>query len=341
MSDLSRTDDDAIGAVAIAATELPLIDFTPFREGDRAARQGVADQIARACETIGFFYLCGHGVPETLRSDIFDRADAFFHLPPEQKAQARATDAWNRGWVCPDRDATLTSNSRLFEQYRIQREFAPDDPDLRSGSVFCQPNRWPSDVAGFDRASIAYFEAMSALARDLLHAFALGLGLPEDRFDRYFTKPISQISLMYYPPLPASVGAEIKNTSAHTDDGAVVILAQGAVPGLEVKTVDGRWLAAPPVPGAFTINVGNMMMWWTNGRYRSTLHRVRNTSAVERYSVPFFFNADESVVIEPLAELVAADGEARYKPVHVGTLLSRFFKSSTYVPIPQDPGVRD
>jgi len=334
------TDDDAIQAVAIAADEIPLIDFTPFREGDRAARQRIADQIARACETIGFFYLSGHGVPETLRADLFDRAGAFFHLPSEDKERVRATDAWNRGWVCPDRDATLTANSRLFEQYRIQREFAPDDPDLQSGSPFCQPNRWPPQVPGFASTSIAYFAAMSALASDLLQAFALGLGLPEDRFDPYFTKPISQISLMYYPPLPASVGNEIKNTSAHTDDGAVVILAQGAVPGLEVKTVDGRWLAAPPVPGAFTINVGNMMMWWSNGRYRSTLHRVRNTSEVERYSVPFFFNADETVVIEPLAELVTRDGEARYTPVHVGTLLSRFFKSSKYVPIPEDPAVR-
>jgi isopenicillin N synthase-like dioxygenase len=333
------TDDDAIQAVAIAVSEIPLIDFTPFREGDRAARHRVADQIARACETIGFFYLSGHGVPEALRSGMFDHADAFFHLPAEDKEQVRATDAWNRGWVCPERDTTLTANSRLFEQYRIQREFAQDDPDLQSGSPFCQPNRWPSQVAGFDSTSIAYFASMSALASDLLHAFALGLGLPEERFDRYFTKPISQISMMYYPPLPPAVGAEIKNTSAHTDDGAVVILAQGAVPGLEVKTVDGRWLAAPPVPGAFTINVGNLMMWWTNGRYRSTLHRVRNMSEVERYSVPFFFNADESVVIEPLAELVERDGEARYAPVHVGTLLSRFFKSSKYVPIPQDPAV--
>jgi isopenicillin N synthase-like dioxygenase len=339
MSDMAKTDDDAIEAVAITASDIPLIDFGPFREGDRAARRRVADQIARACETIGFFYLSGHGVPEPLRADMFDCARAFFLLSAEDKAQVRATDAWNRGWVRPDRDATLTANSRLFEQYRIQREFAPGDPDLQSGSAFCQPNRWPLQVPGFDHTSIAYFEAMTALARDLLHAFALGLGLPQDSFDRYFMKPVSQISLMYYPPLPASVGAEIKNTSAHTDDGAVVILAQGAVPGLEVKSVDGRWLAAPPIPGAFTINVGNLMMWWTNGRYRSTLHRVRNTSEVERYSVPFFFNADESVVVEPLAELVAKDGEARYTPVHVGTLLSRFFKSSTYVPIPQDPAV--
>lgn len=332
MSEAATTDDDAMVARGVTPSDVPLIDFAPFLHGDPAARQAVAAQIARACETIGFFYLAGHGVPDDLRTAMFDRAADFFHLPLDEKRTVRATEDWNRGWVRPDLDAVLTADSRVFEQYRIQREFAPDDPDLASGSPFCQPNRWPAQVPDFDRASIAYFEAMAALAHDLLHAFALGLGLPEDRFDRYFRKPISQISLMYYPPLPSSAGNEVKNTSAHTDDGPVVILAQGAVAGLEVKTVDGRWLAAPPVPGAFTINVGNMMMWWSNGRYRSTLHRVRNTSDVERFSVPFFSNADEQVIVEPLAELVERDGEVRYAPVAVRALLSRFFKSAKFVP---------
>jgi hypothetical protein len=66
MSDKAMTDDDAVQAVTIALSEIPLIDFTPFREGDQAERQRVADQIARACETIGVFYLSGHGVPESV-----------------------------------------------------------------------------------------------------------------------------------------------------------------------------------------------------------------------------------------------------------------------------------
>ncbi|WP_157218599.1 isopenicillin N synthase family dioxygenase [Flavisphingomonas formosensis] len=325
-------DDDRQIAEAIAVSEVPLIDFAPFLNGGASERQAVAEQIARACETIGFFYLTGHGVPPELRGAVFDRSAEFFHLPMAEKEKVRVTDEWNRGWIYSGNPEKLDANSRVFEQYRIQREFDPDDPDLKTGNVFFQPNRWPPQVDGFDRDCMTYYDAMARLSAELLHAFALGLGLPEDRFDRYFQKSVSQISLMYYPPLPEGAGNEIKNLSAHADEGPVVILAQGEIGGLELKTVDGRWLAAPPVPGAYTVNIGNMMMWWSNGRYKSTLHRVRNTSAQERFSIPFFWNADQDVVVEPLPELVERDGQANFPPVHVAALLSRFYKSSVYIP---------
>lgn len=326
------TEDDRQIAEAVPISEVPLIDFAPFLNGTPAERQAVADAIARACETVGFFYLAGHGVPDSLRRSVFDRSAEFFHLPPAEKESVRATEAWNRGWIYSGDTNDLNANSRVFEQYRIQREFAPDDPDLKTGNVFFQPNRWPEQVPGFDRDCVAYYDAMATLGGQLLHAFALGLGLPEDRFDRYFTKSVSQISLMYYPPLPGEAGNEIKNLSAHVDEGPVAILAQGEIGGLELKTTDGRWIAAPPVPGAFTVNLGNMMMWWSNGRFKSTLHRVRNTSRQERFSVPFFWNADNHVTVEPLEELVARDGKANFPPVPVGPLLARFYKSSVYIP---------
>jgi isopenicillin N synthase-like dioxygenase len=325
-------DDDAVVAQPVGISEIPIVDFGPFLNGGQPERHSVADKIAAALEAVGFFYLVGHGVPPEVRRTVFDRSADFFHLPLEERRKLKTTDDWNRGWIQTDPGKTLTADSRVFEQYRIQREFAPDDPDLLTGSVFCQPNRWPDQVPGFAEGCVNYFNAMVNLSGQLLHAFALGLGLPEDRFDAYFTKPISQISLMYYPPLPDNVGNEVKNTIAHTDDGPITILAQGDIPGLEVKLRDGRWIAAPPIPGAYTINVGNMMMWWSNGRYRSTLHRVRNVSRVERFSVPFFSNLDEDVVVAPLPELVARDGKAHYSPMHVGELLSRFYKTFKYEP---------
>jgi isopenicillin N synthase-like dioxygenase len=324
------TEDDAMAAAPIAVYEIPIVDFAPFLAGSPAERKAVADQIARACETVGFFYLTGHGVPAEIRVAAFDRSADFFHLPVAEKQTLKATLDWNRGYIQSDPGETLTADSRVFEQYRIQRDFQPDDPDLQSGSVFCQPNRWPDQVPSFADGCIAYFNAMERLAGQLLHVFALGVDLPADRFDAYFRKPVSQISLMYYPPLPDGAHIAIKNTIAHTDDGPITILAQGDVAGLEVKLRDGRWVAAPPIPGAYTINVGNMMMWWSNGRYRSTLHRVRNVSGVERFSIPFFSNADEDVVVAPLPELVARDGVAHYAPVRVGTLLGRFYKTFKY-----------
>jgi isopenicillin N synthase-like dioxygenase len=326
------TDDDALVAESIAIAEVPIIDFAPFLNGGADERQAVADAVVHACETIGFFYMVGHGVPKDLRSSLFDRALEFFHLPREAKERSRVTPEWNRGWIISDAGATPDANSRIFEQYRIQREVGADDPRLGSGSPFFQPNRWPAEVDGFDRDALAYYDALSRVSSELLHAFALGLGLAENRFDPFFDDSVSQISLMYYPPLPTGSGNEIKNLSAHTDEGPVVLLAQGEVGGLELKTADGRWIAAPPVPGAFTVNIGNMMMRWSNGRLRSTLHRVRNTSAQERLSVPFFWNANSDCVVAPLPELVERDGEAKFPPVRVEDLLGRFYKSSVYIP---------
>ena len=324
--------DDAQIAKTIDLSQIPIIEFGRFLNGSSEDQAAVVAEIVAACEDLGFFYLTGHGVPDALRAKVFERSAQLFHLPMEEKMQLQATEAWNRGYIFGGGKEKLDANSRTFEQYRIQREFAPDDPDLERDDPMYQPNRWPEQLVGFDADCIAYYEAMSALGAALLNAFAIGLGLPEDRFDRYFRKPISQISMMYYPALPEGVSNAVKNLSAHTDEGPVVMLAQGEIGGLEVKTAEGRWIAAPPVPGAFTVNIGNMMMWWSNGRFKSTLHRVRNTSNQERYSIPFFWNADPDVTVEPLPELVSRDGEARYKPVKVGPLLSRFYRSATLQP---------
>ena len=327
------TEDDMLVAAELGLSEIPLVDFAPFLEGTDEDRLRVAKQIVHACETIGFCYLTGHGVPEDMRAAMFDRSAEFFHLPHAEKEKSRATAEWNRGWIYSGDRTNLTANSRVFEQYRIQREFDPEDPDLKTGNPLFQPNRWPEQIEGFDTDSIAYYNRMSELGREILKAIAIGLDLPEDRFEQYFRKPVSQISLMYYPALPDGVGNEIKNLSAHVDEGPVVMLAQGEVSGLEVKNVNGQWLAAPPVPGAFTVNIGNSMMWWSNGRFKSTLHRVRNTSRRERFSIPFFWNADPDVVVEPLPELVERDGGApKYQPMPVAPLLTRFYTSAVYIP---------
>ena len=334
---MSRADnlaDDRTEAAEISLAEVPVIDFAPFLSGSPDQRQEVADRIARACHEIGFFYVTGHSVPEALRADIFAQAEAFYHRPAEQKGRWLATQDWYRGWIPSRPGDTLSRSSRLFEQYRMQADLPSDDPDVQAGSPLYQPNRWPEDMPGFAETCNRYYEAMVGLSRHLLRAFALGLGLPENRFEHQFDKPLSQLSLQYYPPLPAEADLEVSNTVSHTDEGPLTILAQGRVSGLEVKRRDGTWIAAPPVEGAYTINVGDMLMWWSNGRYLSNLHRVRNRGGVERFSVPFFMNPDFDTLIEPLPELLGPDETPRYEPVHVGRHLLRFYASFKPKPAP-------
>ncbi len=318
----SEQTDFTATAKPVDIAEIPVIDFTSFIHGDEDERQAVADAIAEAAQRIGFFYLTGHGVPEALREDAFRRSAEFYALPPEEREKVRATPDWYRGLMSLSQD--LGVGKRYFEQYRIQDEFAPDPAADPQGRFF-RPNRWPQSQPALAETSMAYFRAMTQLSRHLLQAFALGIGLPSDRFDLWFEKPLSQLSLLYYSALPDGAQVTVQNAAAHTDEGPFTILAQGEVGGLEVRRRDGEWIAAPPIAGTFVINIGDMMMWWSNGRYLSNMHRVRNTSGQERYSIPFFFNPDQKVVVEPLPELVAIDGEARFGSVEAGVHLTRFY----------------
>jgi isopenicillin N synthase-like dioxygenase len=326
MSRSERSDDDTIAAAQVDIEEIPVIDFAPFLSGDAEARREVAEEIAWACRVIGFFYLKGHGVPEPLLDDIFARTRDFHLLPRDVKRQSLATRDWYRGWVPAPENQDLTRNTRMFDQYRLQLDWPPenrlDDPLAR---IFDVPNRWPEGQPAFEAATKDYLRAMTGLTHELLHAFALGLDLPEDRFDDYFHRPPSQLSLLYYPPLPPVAQAEVSNIVSHTDEGPFTILAQDEIGGLEVKRRDGAWIAAPPMPGTFVINVGDSMMWWSNGEFISNYHRVKNRSGQERFSIPFFVNPDRDVVVSPLPEIVARTGPARYEPVKLSEHLARFY----------------
>jgi isopenicillin N synthase-like dioxygenase len=326
MSRSEKSEDDIIMAQAVALEQIPVIDFAPFLSGDTTQRQAVADEIARACEMIGFFYLKGHGVDPALQGALFDQSAAFFHLPDAEKEGARATSDWYRGWVPSPRSEAWSRDTRLFDQYRLQLEWPSDAPaDDPYAGIFARKNRWPEDMPAFRAASEGWLSAMHHLSVELLRAFALGLGLEEGHFDGWFNAPPSQLSLLHYPSLPEGVDVDVSNTVSHTDEGPVTILAQHGVDGLEVKRRDGVWIQAPPIEDAFTINVGDMMMWWSNGRFLSNYHRVKNTSGGERLSIPFFCNPDRDVIVGPLPELLDGN-EPLYPYVRVADHLARFYK---------------
>jgi len=189
------------------------------------------------------------------------------------------------------------------------------------------PNLWPEGLPDFRDAMTGWWSRMEDLSKDLLHAFAMGLGLPEDAFLRHYTQPLAQLRLLHYPPHQESEDSGVIGIRPHTDTGAFTILLQDAVGGLQVETLDGTWIDAEPVPGAFVINIGDMMRIWTNGRFRSTRHRVINRTGVERFSVPFFVNPDFDAVAEPEPVLLAPDEKPAFEPLPVGPFIYERFSS--------------
>jgi isopenicillin N synthase-like dioxygenase len=168
-------------------------------------------------------------------------------------------------------------------------------------------------VPGFREAVGAWYDAVLALGRSLLRGFALALGEPADAFDRFVTKPPSQLRLIHYPHDPAAVDAV--GIGAHTDYECFTLLLPTA-PGLEVLNGAGEWIDVPPREGTLVVNVGDILETWTNGRFVATTHRVRKV-VEERYSFPLFFNVDHDTLIAPLPRFVA-EGEPARVPLVAG-----------------------
>jgi isopenicillin N synthase-like dioxygenase len=283
--------------------ELPVIDVSPLRHPTGADPRATTARIDAACRDIGFFFVVGHGIPAELRERLDAQARSFFALPAAEKAHIAMTHggrAW-RGWFPLGGELTSGVPDRKEGLY-FGQELGPDDPQVRAGVPMHGPNLFPERPAGLRRTVLDYLEAVTELGHLVCRGIALGLGLDERWFDQHLTAdPLILFRIFHYPPLdPAPVeGAQAWSVGEHTDYGLITLLGQDASGGLEVRGPRG-WIAAPPLPDAFVVNLGDMLERMTGGRYRSTPHRVRNTSGADRLSFPLFFDPAWGADVRPI-----------------------------------------
>ena len=293
---------------------LPVIDLAALQAEGGADRLGKA--IGSAAREIGFFYLVGHDIDEALIACVFAAAAAFFALPLAAKdALSIRRSPHNRGYVgmkVESLDPTMPAD--LKEAFNIGLDLAPDDPRVIAGEPFRGVNVWP-ELAGWRATLLAYFDAVWAVGRRLHRGIARDLGEPEDFFEDKLDQPMATLRLLHYPPQPEKAALGQIGAGEHTDYGNLTLLMTDAVGGLEVRCRDGRWLAAPKLPGAFVCNIGDCLMRWTNDIYVSTPHRVVNRGGRERYSVAFFLDPNPETVVACLPATVAEGRPARYPPV--------------------------
>ncbi|KAF1936245.1 Clavaminate synthase-like protein [Clathrospora elynae] len=326
------------------AFEIPVVDLSPSFSSSLADRQAVADQIRKACTTSGFFYISNHGVPESARDGILHQAERFMHdLPLEKKEELHLkNNKFGLGWE-PSEYTSIAGDREEKEVFNFAYEAALDrtggDGLYRNldGSTESS-NMWPreEDLAGFYEAVKEYYGAALDLARHLFRLFALSLYLPETYFDSMTTHPGGIARLLYYPPpknpLPNHLSNEEQiGLGAHSDYECFTILLTSTTPGLEILKPSGHWHIASHLPGAFIVNVADFLMRWTNGLYKSTVHRVVNRSSEPRYSVPFFFSVNYDTVIETLPMCVKEGEESTWKPIRAGEyILERLNATTAY-----------
>jgi isopenicillin N synthase-like dioxygenase len=277
---------------------LPIIDVSPLLGGDEAAREGAAKEIGEACRNLGFFYAKGHAISAATLEALDAASRKFFALPEDEKqkiAMARGGRAW-RGFF-PVGGELTSGKPDIKEGVYFGEELGPDDPRVKADLPLHGRNLFPEAVPELKLAVTAFMAEAEASSHAIMEGVALSLGLDAQYFRRTYTgQPTLLFRIFHYP---ASAPDRGWGVGEHTDYGLLTLLAQDEIGGLEVKTPDG-WIDAPPIEGTLVCNIGDMLDRLTGGVYRSTPHRVLNTSGKSRLSFPFFFDPGFDARIVPL-----------------------------------------
>jgi isopenicillin N synthase-like dioxygenase len=271
---------------------IPQIAIGPLRtEPAGPAARACIEQIDAACTAIGFFVVVEHGVDAELRQ-IFAAARHFFALPGVDK----------------ERSAMIGLNGYAGPESR--RAAGTEILDIGLTGF----DQWPA-LSGFRETVERYQDAALAVATDVLRGLAVALDAGPAFFAERMTSPQCFVRMLRYPAQP------VASAGAHTDYGAITLLATDGVPGLQVRPVDGDWIPVDAPPGSLIVNLGDMLARWTNRRYRSTPHRVMLDGDRDRYAIPFFVNPDPDTRVTCIPSCVTVDSPCAYEPITASEFL--------------------
>ncbi|CAH3197153.1 unnamed protein product [Porites evermanni] len=300
---------------------IPVVDFSamglqnknqPWAENSNAVKD-LADELYNACSTVGFVYLKNHGIPQEMIDSIFVEMDKFFALSDKVKTKYKREYKFCRdGW-----------NS--FEAESLNSEGPPGYKEtLDLNSIYEPDFRWPNEeIPNFQSNITRTYETMTELSFRVLSVMAIGLQLKHDAFAHAFEKAgtlqgETMLRYSYYPTITdmSNVKPGQLRCGEHTDWGAITLLIQDDVGGLEIRNVEGKFVPAPPIEGTIVVNIGDMMERWTADKLKSTVHRVlipeEQIKRRHRRSLALFFNPDVDAVI------TCMDGSNKYPPVTSG-----------------------
>ncbi len=275
-----------------------------------------ADRIGRSFVDTGFAIIADHGIAQPLINRAEEQARALFALPdPVKRRYAVAGGGGARGYT-PFGVETAKGHKAhdLKEFWHVGRELPPG----HSFAEVMAPNVWPDELPGFRATFLELYDAFDRTGVTVLRAIARFLGVDEEYFTDTVRDGNSVLRMLHYPPQPEPTGEHIR-AGAHEDINTITLLLGAEEAGLELLTGDGRWIPVSPKQGELVINIGDMLQRLTNGRLRSTTHRVVNPApdraSRARYSMPFFLHFRPDFLIEALPGTVAAGEQPKWPPI--------------------------
>jgi isopenicillin N synthase-like dioxygenase len=299
--------DDGVETDGVAPrTGLPMLDISRLN-GSAEERAHVAAELRAILHEHGFFYLSGHGVDPQLIDEVLRVSKQFFALPEAAKLEIDMVRSPHfRGYTRAGAELTGgTPDWREQVDFDREEQAIPALDCIPAWKRTIGPNQWPSALPELRDTILRYQAEVTRVGRDVLKAIALALGQDEHVFEPMIApNPRQHLKIVRYPGRKPSTSDQ--GVGAHKDGGLVTILLQDQLAGLRVQAENGAWIDAPPLPGTFVVNTGELLELATNGFVRADIHAaVAPPPGMERFSVPFFLGASCEGSV-PLIELPTA-----------------------------------
>ncbi len=323
--------------IEILTPLLQLVDFSLFLNGTSSERKQAAQSILKGFQNAGFIYLTKHSIPLPTITHTFSTSAKFFDRPqPEKEALGWTTPESNRGYVSHGREKV----SSLLKKEDVEA-LRGQVPDLKESFEIGRegaegtPNNWPSgDEAAkeFKETMLTFHDLCKKLHIEVMRAIAVGMELEEGYFDGYTDVGDNTLRLLHYPEVKKDVFRKNKlqvRAGEHTDYGSITLLFQDDRGGLQVKSPNGTFVDATPIPGTVVVNAGDLLARWSNDTIKSTLHRVVEPPAPEegdvhpaRYSLAYFCNPNFDRMIEAIEGTYGREkGPKKYEGINSGDYL--------------------
>jgi len=302
--------------------EIPSLDLADFTNGTPEQKQAFVEALGEAYTNIGFVSIKNHGLSDELTKNLYQSVERFFRLEDRAKEQYEKTElAGQRGYISKGREKAKGRNTGDLKEFfhvgqppQNQREDYPN-------------NIWPSEVPELEHYTTEAYLTLLQTAMHMLRAIAIYLDLPETYFDEKVREGNSILRPIHYFPIedPDALPPDAVRAAEHGDINLITLLMGASADGLQVLRRDGKWIPITALPDQIVVNVGDMLERHTNGKLKSTIHRVvnppRELMHTSRFSIPFFMHPVSEMDLTCLENCIDDEHPKAFEDISAGEFL--------------------
>jgi isopenicillin N synthase-like dioxygenase len=309
----------------MSTVNIPRLDLDTYVNGTAEQRKKFSDEIGKAFNETGFVTITNHGLSKELIDNLYTQVKALFALPDAVKEKYEIPElSGQRGYTSKGKETAKGFKvPDLKEFWQIGQTVTDGDPVKEE----YPDNVMVAELPDFNKVTLEVYKKLETAGKSVLKAIAIYLGLDEDYFDPHVHNGNSILRTLHYFGIedPDSLPADAVRAGAHEDINLITLLIGASADGLELLTRENTWFPVSAHGEDVVVNVGDMLQRLTNGKLKSTTHRVvnppRELMKNSRFSVPFFLHPRSDMDLTSLPSTIDAEHPKQFSDMTAGEYL--------------------